>query len=725
MGRIRKLLAWMLAFVLLMSAAMPAGAAGVFTDVKVGDWYHDSIARWAQAGVINGYEDGSFAPVNHVKRGEFAKIIANVLGLKEQSENIFEDVSMQDWYAPYVLACVKAGIINGYEENGKTLFRANAFITRQEAIKIYVTALKLTGGKDGPVEGFSDGDQVGIWARGYVNTILSYGAMQGRPDGSLAPTDNITRAEVAVILDRLIGAYADSTGAVSVTTEAERNKAGNLVVVHAGCGEKVSVHLSEGNVIVSGTGKKLEVVPANGKEPVLIFTEKTLNLEEGVKVTVSVAGIETERIPAPTEPTQPQPEETEPTKPTQPQPEETEPTEPSETEPEETVPTEPEVTEPVEPPATEPEDNFPIAYSVTVLDYNGNPKEDVVVQVYQKDKLVAEAEVNADGMAVVGLKKGDYSVKLVFAEGNLYYEEKAAVLSVAAPHITLKVAPGAADSVKQYWFDETTYLVDAGATYVEADVEEYNYFIFKPTTEGMYQVATSDPAAELSFWGANTNFISNQTASVDYQNNSFTLNVKPGNLGNCYIIGIKGALQCILEIFWISDPILDISDTPRVPYEATKEVVKFTLPKGVELTQVNVTADTEDYKLVLNRTDGYYHLNSEDGPILYMNLKNGEPFSLKAGLESGNFYKPVYDDKGNPVSREDYRILMEEYWTNCDSEGWYPVTYDLRYMVENGGKTKGWWDKDNPNSSFWYSPETGYPKLNPELAWMYSCSYGS
>ena len=272
-------------------------------------------------------------------------------------------------------------------------------------------------------------------------------------------------------------------------------------------------------------------------------------------------------------------------------------------------------------------------------------------------------------------------------------------------------------------------MVGVGKTIIEIDVEDDNYFIFTPEEEGVYEITTSDSAAKVSYWGGNTSYIFDQTSSTDYQNNAFTRNITPSMLGCSIIICVKGADSCILEITRISDPILSISDMPLIEYEPTVEVTKFTMPVGITLTAVDVTEATDVYKLVLSSKDGYYHMDTEDGPILYMDMKAGYPVAL-TNVITNSFEEGIYDSNGTPLYRVNYRNLLEEYCNNCDSDnsegkGWYPVTYDLRYIVEHGGAAKGWWDKSNPNSDFWYSATTGIGKdLNPEIAWMYSCSYG-
>jgi len=85
-------------------------------------------------------------------------------------------------------------------------------ITREQAMLILANAMKLTGLK-GLAEGehaatsiasYEDASQVAQWAMTGVADAVSSGIVQGRSDGRLAPQAKITRAEVVVMIERLL-----------------------------------------------------------------------------------------------------------------------------------------------------------------------------------------------------------------------------------------------------------------------------------------------------------------------------------------------------------------------------------------------------------------------------------------------------------------------------------------------------------------------------------------
>lgn len=407
--------------------------------------------------------------------------------------------------------------------------------------------------------------------------------------------------------------------------------------------------------------------------------------------------------------------------------EQTKPTEPSE--PEETKPTEPEGSEPTEPDdsqPTEPTEPAGPAYSVTVTDYNGNPKTGVVVQILKDGAVASMIPVDTNGVAAADLEAGNYTVKLLFSGENLYYEEKNAVLTETASHITLKVAPavsGAPESIN----DANAYVVEVGGTYVQTQADVVNYFIFTPTVAGNYQVTTSDPEAVVSYWGGNIFFLPAAPYEMEMTGNAYHLNVKDSNIGEeqgvTHIIGITGAEDCILEIIRVGDPVLDEEDMPYTEYGEGKEIPAYTYSGSGKKKFVDITAATDSVKLVLNAQDGYYHMNTEDGPLAYLYLgenTNYIPLYSVVGVNPNadggeNVYRNVYENDVL-IRRELFNPLLIKYANSADkTQAIYPLTEDLVYMIRHGGDRKGWWDPESMNYMF-----TEYPGTNNEIAWMFA-----
>jgi hypothetical protein len=86
-----------------------------------------------QYGIIEGYEDGTFRPENSITRAEFAVIASKFDKLSDTEENVFSDVDDDYWATPYILLAHSNGWINGYEDG---TFRPLNSITRAEVVSI-------------------------------------------------------------------------------------------------------------------------------------------------------------------------------------------------------------------------------------------------------------------------------------------------------------------------------------------------------------------------------------------------------------------------------------------------------------------------------------------------------------------------------------------------------------------------------------------------------------
>ena len=434
------------------------------------------------------------------------------------------------------------------------------------------------------------------------------------------------------------------------------------------------------------------------------------------------------RPAAATEPTVPS-DSTAPTTPSTPS-ESTNPTDPSDS----TNPTDPsDSTKPTDPsdstdPTTPSDPTVPTepaapAYSVKVTDYNGNPKTGVVVQFLKDDAMVAMVPVDTNGVAAPDLTEGTYTVKLLFSGEELYYEEKLAVLTKDVPAITLKLAPPRGEEFENLSVGKA-YYVSPGGAYVTIQSDVVNYFMFEPTVAGQYKVTTSDPEAKVSYWGGNKFFIQDNTDNVGLKDNAYILNVKESNIGVTHILGITGTNDCILEIIRIGDPVLGEEDMPYTEYKGTTPVTPFTYTgTGTEKSYIDILGKDTKVNLVFNSADGYYHLDSNNGPVVYMDLTASAPYIPLhgivglGGVGGENVAHFVYDDNGVLIRKEQFNTLLQTYAANADEKlGVYPLTEDLIYMIQKGGERKGWWDKTSPNFMF-----KDYPTVNTELAWMFAC----
>ena len=103
-----------------------------FSDVNPGDWYNTAVATMVQAGILNGYSDGTFKPNASITRAEFATIAARFLSNPYSTKDRFYDTEGH-WAEVYINRAAEIGWIGGYPDGS---FKPDQYITRAEAVTL-------------------------------------------------------------------------------------------------------------------------------------------------------------------------------------------------------------------------------------------------------------------------------------------------------------------------------------------------------------------------------------------------------------------------------------------------------------------------------------------------------------------------------------------------------------------------------------------------------------
>lgn len=152
---------------------------------------------------LQGFPNGCFGPSQNMTRAEAAQMFYNLLLDKDVTQTVtFSDVPADAWYADAVNTLASIGILEGV---GGGRFEPTRVITRAE-----FTAIGMRFG-DLSTEGeniFSDVDE-DDWFYDVVVGSIQYGWINGFTDGTFRPYQTITRAEVTVITNRMLGRSAD------------------------------------------------------------------------------------------------------------------------------------------------------------------------------------------------------------------------------------------------------------------------------------------------------------------------------------------------------------------------------------------------------------------------------------------------------------------------------------------------------------------------------------
>ncbi len=173
-----------------------------FTDLSNHAWAADAITKLADDGIIKGTSADTYSPASNITRADFAILLVRAFELSSENTENFADVSASDYFAPELAIARNTGIINGIGDNK---YAPRNTITRQDMMVIVYRALTSLGVGFGIYDEpqYPDFDTVADYAKEAVSALISAGLVNGK-SGKIAPTDYTTRAEVAVLLQRIL-----------------------------------------------------------------------------------------------------------------------------------------------------------------------------------------------------------------------------------------------------------------------------------------------------------------------------------------------------------------------------------------------------------------------------------------------------------------------------------------------------------------------------------------
>lgn len=164
-----------------------------FSDIDENDWFYSNVIRAVELGVLSGYDDGTFRPMNSITRRDFAIMLAQSLGNSNDGEatSPFKDVADNDYGVVSIAYLYEKGIVTGDDKGN---FNPDSNITRQEAAIMLAKAFEATGTTS---DLFTDDASIASWAKSFVYAAKAAGLMNGDTNGAFRPTSTITRAEAA------------------------------------------------------------------------------------------------------------------------------------------------------------------------------------------------------------------------------------------------------------------------------------------------------------------------------------------------------------------------------------------------------------------------------------------------------------------------------------------------------------------------------------------------
>lgn len=385
------------------------------------------------------------------------------------------------------------------------------------------------------------------------------------------------------------------------------------------------------------------------------------------------------------------------------------------------------------------------AYRVSIVDTNGAPCSGVIVRFLQNGQQVAMQTLNDQGVAEKTLQRGDYTLELMFTDSNAnyHYDESNLALTAEKTELTITLSMGA-DTEGQSIFaqgkDHVAYGVPLGDTHVDLTPGARSYFLFTPQQAGAYRFSCKEAGTTIGYYGT-PHFVQDMTAA-EVVDNAFTVSVKAEMIGTgstgttVLVIGLDSetATEAILTVERIGDPEHTVEDEPWTVYQPTASLEDYKLPAGAVLKDFDLTA--EAYTLVFNEADGFYHLNTADGPLVLVRLglnSGGSKYldSFETIISKSGVVKYFYNEDGSFQKKESYTECLMQYIGYEDQStmkkhagcmdpdaGVYPLTEDLKYIIQQRGEYTGWFDQDSAMYLF-----GALPGVNPENAWLFMCCY--
>ncbi len=182
----------------------------VYGDVSSENWSFYYIYDAYVKGLMTGYSNGNFGPYDTLVRGQFAMVLHRLEGEPGvEYQDIFPDVLEDDYYADAILWGVENKIITGYDTTG--LFMPVRNIQRQELAVMMYRYAAFKGYDTSARADFSeyrDADSVDAFAEEAMSWAVATGVISGKYNQTeLDPQGNASREECAAILSRFTDLY--------------------------------------------------------------------------------------------------------------------------------------------------------------------------------------------------------------------------------------------------------------------------------------------------------------------------------------------------------------------------------------------------------------------------------------------------------------------------------------------------------------------------------------
>lgn len=159
----------------------------------------NAVTELSERGVISGIGDNKFAPMSKVTRAEISSMLVRALKLSGGNET-FPDVAESAWYYKPVLSAKKAGLLDGFEDG---TFRPEKSVTNEQLIAILAKHMEKLGMKSKNTK-LPFTDVINTWAQKYVQLGYENGITLAYEGNTFRSETAVTRADCAVMINRFL-----------------------------------------------------------------------------------------------------------------------------------------------------------------------------------------------------------------------------------------------------------------------------------------------------------------------------------------------------------------------------------------------------------------------------------------------------------------------------------------------------------------------------------------
>lgn len=179
-----------------------------FQDIDDGYWAKGAVDFVSSREIFKGTTDVTFSPLDLVNRGMMATVLFRLADAKAEGDNNFFDVPDGTWYTDAVTWANRSGVVTGYADG---TFGPVDAVTREQMAAMLFRYAKVMGmdvTAKGDMSKFSDANDVSSWASEAMTWCVGVGLINGVADPAtgttLSPAKTASRAEVATIMQRMV-----------------------------------------------------------------------------------------------------------------------------------------------------------------------------------------------------------------------------------------------------------------------------------------------------------------------------------------------------------------------------------------------------------------------------------------------------------------------------------------------------------------------------------------